>query len=246
MNVEGMLPRNRMKQEVIDAAIAKGCALQKKIELSLAFVDRTAQLLTLDESKTHDAEAAKCFGVKAEPAPNRNKAKKGIEGIGGLYVDLVPSTCWFSNIRSALSKNDWDSIRKKVYGNSNNRCDICKGFGNKHPVEAHERWGFDWDKKTQKLLKIESLCPACHQATHYGLAETRGFGEIAFERLSYVNGWSETQTDIHIKKAFDTWESRSEISAWKLDMSWLYDFIELDSETKKIIEDMKNGKVKRS
>ena len=171
---------------------------------------------------------------------------KGIPGIGGLYVDLVPKTCWFSNIRSVLSKNDWDLIRKKVYINSNHRCDICKGFGNSHPVEAHERWGFDWETKTQKLLKIESLCPACHQATHFGLAQVQGKGDIAFERLSYINGWTDQQTDNHIEKAFQVWEMRSKINTWKLDMSWLYNFIELDNETKKLIEDMKNGKIKRS
>ena len=69
----GMLPRNRITQEAIEAAIEKGRALQKKIDVSLAFIDRATQLLTLEEPKTHDtnADAAKCLGMKlkAEPAP---------------------------------------------------------------------------------------------------------------------------------------------------------------------------------
>lgn len=170
---------------------------------------------------------------------------KGKAGIGGLYVDLVPQTCWFSNIRSALSKSDWDLIRKKIYVESQHRCDICHGYGKQHPVEAHERWSFDWDTRTQNLTKIESLCPDCHQATHFGFAMVSGKEKYAFNRLKYVNGWSDRKTNEHIEEAFKVWDKRNLVSNWKLDISWLNSYIELDSETQKLIADLKQGKVAR-
>jgi hypothetical protein len=184
-------------------------------------------------------------GLSEEPFAKWLVTGKGEAGIGGLYVDLVPQTCWFSNIRSALSKSDWDLIRKKIYNDSNHRCEICHGYGDQHPVEAHERWGFDWDTKTQKLTKIESLCPDCHQATHFGFAIVSGKEEYAFKRLKYVNGWNDKQTNNHIEEAFKVWDKRNLVSNWKLDISWLNSYIELDSETQKLIADLKQGKVAR-
>ena len=185
------------------------------------------------------------LGVNQELFSKWLGKQEGSQGIGGLYVDLVPQTCWFSNIRSALSKNDWDLIRKKIYVNSNYRCDICHGYGCQHPVEAHERWNFDWDTTTQKLTKIESLCPDCHQATHFGFAIVSGHEKSAFNRLKYVNDWSDLQTNSHIEEAFKIWDKRNLISNWKLDISWLNNYINLDEETKKLIVDLKHGKVKR-
>lgn len=185
------------------------------------------------------------LGLNEEPFAKWLVNESGLQAIGGLYVDLVPQTCWFSNIRSALSKSDWDLIRKKMYQDSNYRCDICHGYGSEHPVEAHERWSFDWNTTTQKLTKIESLCPDCHQATHFGFAMVSGHEKDAFNRLKYVNGWNDLQTNSHIEEAFKIWEKRNLISNWKLDILWLNSFIELDNDTKKLILELKQGKVKR-
>jgi hypothetical protein len=173
-----------------------------------------------------------------------NDNKKGIKGIGGLYVDLVPQNCFYSNVRSLLSNQDWNLIRKKVYKDNNFKCEICHRSGNQHPVEAHERWIFDLASKTQILKKIESLCPACHEATHLGLAQVNGRGNIAKKRLMYVNNWNSKETEEHIKDAFVLWNQRNNIN-WSLDISWLINFISLSNESIKIIEDLKNKKIIR-
>lgn len=43
----------------------------------------------------------------------------------GLFVDLVPSSCWFTNVRSCISPTDWDRVRRMVYTRANNRCEAC-------------------------------------------------------------------------------------------------------------------------
>lgn len=169
----------------------------------------------------------------------------GKSGVGGLYVDLVPSSTWYSNLRSVLSKSDWDLVKKKTYKASGYRCQICRGYGSAHPVEAHERWLFDVESRTQTLKCVEALCPACHEATHYGLATVKGRGHIALERLMYVNGWSEREANLHVNQAFELWQELSEIEDWKLDVSWIAGYVDFDDETKQLIQDIKDGVKKR-
>ncbi|EQD31721.1 hypothetical protein B2A_13732, partial [mine drainage metagenome] len=63
-------------------------------------------------------------------------------GFGGntLFVDLVPQTAWFTNVRSAVSRGDWDRLRKHVYVRAGNKCEVCGASGR---LEAHERWEYD-------------------------------------------------------------------------------------------------------
>ncbi len=60
-----------------------------------------------------------------------------------LTVELVPRTCWFSNLRSELSKEEWDRLRRPVFERAGNRCEVCGGKGTQHPVECHEVWEYD-------------------------------------------------------------------------------------------------------
>ena len=46
-----------------------------------------------------------------------------------LHTELVPRTCFFTNVRSQVSKEDWDILRKKTYKLANNQCEICNMKG---------------------------------------------------------------------------------------------------------------------
>jgi UDP-N-acetylglucosamine transferase subunit ALG13 len=70
-----------------------------------------------------------------------------------LEPELVPKTCWYSNVRSCVSPNDWDILRKECFTLINNLCEICGGKGNKWPVECHEVWEYDEANKIQKLVR---------------------------------------------------------------------------------------------
>jgi hypothetical protein len=43
----------------------------------------------------------------------------------GLFVDLVPSSCWFTNVRSCVIPRDWERLRRMVTNRSGERCEAC-------------------------------------------------------------------------------------------------------------------------
>lgn len=101
-------------------------------------------------------------------------------GNSTLYVDLVPSSCWFTNIRYCVRPKDWNKIRKIVYSRANYTCEYCKinCIENKIPIEEHERWNFDYSTMTQKLVRLIGLCKDYHLTTHYGFSRINGFEVI--------------------------------------------------------------------
>lgn len=137
-----------------------------------------------------------------------------------LTIELVPKTCWFSNVRTIVSKELWDFIRKNVYANANNKCEICGGVGNKWPVECHEIWEYDDTSHTQKLKGFIALCPRCHQVKHFGYSTKLGLAEDAKQHLINVNGWLECDANEHIKESFQLHEQMSLVE-WNLDVSIL-------------------------
>jgi hypothetical protein len=157
-----------------------------------------------------------------------------------LLISLVPQSAWFSNLRSELSVSEWDQLRKKTYKVANYVCEICGERGHKHPVECHERWKFDIESQIQTLVKTIALCPACHEATHYGLARIRNRDAFARAQLMRVNNWSDDQVERHITKAFRVWEMRNSIT-WNLDARWILGEIIVCDKTKQKIITLAKG-----
>lgn len=147
-----------------------------------------------------------------------------------LFVDLVPQSAWFSNLRSELTTGEWDALRKKTYSKARSLCEACGGKGSKHPVECHERWEYNSIEKIQILTGTVALCPACHETTHFGLASIRYRDEEAKLNLMRVNNWDSDKADRHIEKAMMIWNKRSQIQ-WMLDLRWLINVIELSGAT---------------
>ena len=69
-----------------------------------------------------------------------------------LSVELVPATCWLSNLRSELPRQAWDALRRRTYENAGYLCDVCSGRGPTHPVECHEQWSYDDAALVQRLV----------------------------------------------------------------------------------------------
>jgi len=136
-----------------------------------------------------------------------------------LTIDLIPQSCWFSNLRNAVAREDWDRLRKDVYAKAGNKCVVCGGRGPKWPLECHEVWEYDDENHVQKLVDLIGLCPACHEVKHFGRAETVGRGDEAFAHLMKVNGWDSHEASKHVADAYDTWNERSEFD-WKQDLRW--------------------------
>lgn len=139
-----------------------------------------------------------------------------------LFIDLVPSTCWFSNVRSCIHPKHWDRVRNYIYERTNYSCECC-GINTKEDttngqLEAHERWNYDEENKIQKLTRIVSLCHQCHQSTHMGLAGILGKRNEAETHLKKVCIFTDEQVKLHRDEAFALWRKRNE-SEWKLDIS---------------------------
>jgi hypothetical protein len=137
-----------------------------------------------------------------------------------LTVELVPRTCWFSNVRERVSRQEWDRIRSQTYENAGHRCEVCDGRGSKHPVECHEVWEYDEPAGVQRLVRMIALCPACHEVKHIGLAGIKGRGDVARAHLAAVNGWTAAVASQYVDEAFALWRARSG-REWSLDVSAL-------------------------
>lgn len=132
-----------------------------------------------------------------------------------LTVELVPSTSWFTNVRSEVSDAEWNVIRRSVYRRARHRCEVCGGRGPKWPVECHEVWSYE--HPVQRLDRLVALCPACHEVKHIGLAQMRGRLTEALEHMMRVNDWTKEAAVEHWVEAVDLWEERSALD-WTLDL----------------------------
>lgn len=156
-----------------------------------------------------------------------------------LKIELVPKTCWYSNVRSNVSKSEWNALRKECYVRADHKCEICGGKGDKHPVECHEIWHYDDDKHTQTLTGLIALCPMCHKSKHYGFAQVSGNEKKVRSHIKKVNGWTEDKLDSHIGEMFSQWNERSQ-HEWELDITFLDTYLNGDNDVDSLMNRLKN------
>ncbi len=141
-----------------------------------------------------------------------------------LDFELVPDSCWYSNLRSILSRAQWDFIRKDAYARAEGRCMIC---GRKVTrLEAHERWTYDLENSTQILSDIIAVCHLCHSVIHIGRTQLVGDEDRAIKHFCYVNKCSYADYIKALSKANELHRKRNEVSEWKLDLTYLKRYIE--------------------
>ena len=134
-----------------------------------------------------------------------------------LYIDMIPKTSYFKNVRSLFNDTDWNLIRHHIYERSSYRCECC-GVKRFKYLDAHERWIYDYETKTQKLIRIIALCRLCHQATHFGHSKkTKNIDKIK-EHLKKVKKIDDIELDSCIKEAYNIWNDRNKIE-WIIDTS---------------------------
>lgn len=137
-----------------------------------------------------------------------------------LSIELVPATCWYSNVRSNVRPSTWDRLQQEVFQAANYRCQICGGTGPAHPVEAHEIWSYDDHRMVQTLKDLISLCPNCHEVKHIGHALKSGRTKRVIEWLCLVNHFDADQALAYIDYSFKVHGIRSQFQ-WRLDLSVL-------------------------
>lgn len=139
----------------------------------------------------------------------------------GLFIDLIPQTSWFSNIRSSVDGADWERLRRMMRRRAEERCELC-GRGEYRAgqrwLEAHERFAYDPGAGIQELKRLVLCCTDCHEVTHFGLAHQRGRSEEAFAHLRAVTRMTADDALTHVEEAFALWKLRSR-QLWSLDLS---------------------------
>ena len=116
-----------------------------------------------------------------------------------LDFEMVPEECWYANLRSVLSKQQWDAVRKDAYARAGGRCMICGARASR--LEAHERWRYDDGKRLQKLETVIAVCHRCHEVIHIGRTQSEFHEALGEANREYLR--------------------RNEAEGWVTDISWL-------------------------
>ena len=141
-----------------------------------------------------------------------------------LTIELVPQPCWYSNLRTQMTRAMWDHLRELVNAKYNDRCGICQASRqiSKVTLHCHEIWQYEDEKHIQKLTGFIALCEMCHHCKHIGLAGIRALeGRLDFnqvvEHFMQVNQCSREEYRAHSKEAGRTWRERNE-HTWTTDL----------------------------
>lgn len=136
-----------------------------------------------------------------------------------LDFELVPDGCWYSNLRSILSKKQWDFLKAYAKKKSGGRCAVC---GKKSAsLHAHERWSYDEANAIQKLEDIVAVCPDCHSVMHIGRTQLKGNERRAEEHFMNVNKCSYAEYRKALGAANEAHVRRNGVAEWKLDLTFL-------------------------
>ncbi|KAA1016851.1 DNA primase [Pseudonocardia sp. EV170527-09] len=203
----------------------KGAGVVERAWLNVPFSEK-------DEAKAHgawwDREAKRWYDPRPvtahlqrwAPLPELPDLLPGEDRSfgSGLFVDLVPQTCWFSNVRTCVIERDWERVRRMIRRRAEHRCEACGAEEDRSVrrwLEGHERWSYDDRTGVQTLRRLVCLCSPCHLATHMGYASITGRTQEAQAHLRRVTGMTSRELFRHIDRAGQLWIERS---AWTWDL----------------------------
>lgn len=145
-----------------------------------------------------------------------------------LSVEIIPTSLHGRSPREVNGRTWWDRNRKRAYEAAGHRCEICGGVGQRHPVEAHERYEYDETSKPpcQRLLGLIALCPACHAVKHlyrtHAVSIEQNDPSIykdALRHLENVNEWNNSDVQSYLVETRHTFRRREALGAWIQDFS---------------------------
>ena len=140
-----------------------------------------------------------------------------------LNFELVPDSCWYSNLRSILAPKQWDVVRRDAYARANGRCMICGRPTQR--LEAHERWSYDEDKEVQKLEDVVAVCHACNSVPHIGRTQLMGQEDMAIRHFMRVNKCTYADYIRALGEANERHRELNKVGEWSLDLTYLEKFV---------------------
>jgi hypothetical protein len=151
-----------------------------------------------------------------------------------LTIELVPKTCWYTNLRTQIRGTEWDRISEET--RASDVCAICGATDVR--LSCHERWEYDDGRGIQRLLGFVALCDACHAVKHIGrigrlaTADPRQ-GHLlkdTIEHFMRVNAVDRATFDAHKTESFAVWRHRSG-REWTTDLGDYADLLKLADAT---------------
>jgi hypothetical protein len=139
-----------------------------------------------------------------------------------LVPEMLPITSWENNVRTTVTPEHWNKLRRYCYQASGHRCEICGSRGTPF-LECHELWKFvkRGEERIQRLERLIALDECCHKAYHLGYARRIGRYDDVLERIKQVNGWNAAELKEGLDRAWDKWKERSQYE-WTLDVEWIF------------------------
>ena len=212
------------------AATGTGPAAAARVYLDVSYADKDAAKAL---GARWDPTARRWYDPRPpSPGLERWAARSGVPELlpgedrtfgAGLFVDLVPRSCWFTNVRSCVTPADWERLRRPILRRAGHRCEACSDGEDRATgrwLQVHERWHYDERTGVQALRRLICLCSPCHLVTHFGYANVTGRAEQAFTHLCRVNGWDQAEALAHVHAAEALWIDRS-ARIWTLDLAML-------------------------
>ncbi len=160
---------------------------------------------------------------RGRPGRSGSRGKKADRSSGEaklrLKIELVPGPLWRRNLRTILSRKEWEALRPRVIAAAGFRCEIC-GAG--PPLLCHEVWEYDDQRSIQRLRRLQAVCRLCSLVQHIGqagvvVAAGRVKRRELVSRFMNVNGVSRSVFKEHEERAFERWYERS-ASEWTQDL----------------------------
>ncbi len=141
-----------------------------------------------------------------------------------LNFELVPDGCWYSNLRTILSKTQWEFIRKDAISRANGKCMIC---GRKCAnFDVHERWRYDEENGVQILEDVVAICKDCHSVIHFGLTQLKSKRiEYYEDHFMRVNNCSYAEFKAALNQANIDHRRRNLVPEWKINLNYLRRYI---------------------
>jgi hypothetical protein len=106
-----------------------------------------------------------------------------------LFIDLIPTTSWFNNVRSCIYNEDWLRIKKYIYERVNYKCECCGLY-------CKNRKGYD-DKDLEKNSDEED---SDEEMNDYWL-ELKSNNE--FNKNEELKKWNTIQLEAHERWSYD-------------------------------------------
>ena len=135
-----------------------------------------------------------------------------------LTIDLIPESCWKTNLHKSIPEVEWEKISKDVLEKSGNACEICCS---KEKVVCYEKWHYDDKKLIQKLKGFRAICRDCYAVEHFGISQVlamKGYLNLneVIKHFCNVNGVTWDDFNEHKEKEFTKHRERSE-KKWTTD-----------------------------